>query len=273
MKKNGAAAFLLILAVIFSLAGCGGSLVGTQAEYERTWDFYNGLAVARVYRRRLFRDGFNMYGYINESGEWAIPPRFVSASDFRYGAAVVFCMENVADFSDDHLSFGCAVIDKEGNFIVEPGRFLLIMAFMDGEAMVSSVPPIYGGEVVGNIYGGIIDTTGAEIVPVSMGFNMVLPFIEGYASVMNFDYEWGAINRDLEIVIPLKFDNAIVFQEGVSRAGIDGIFGFIDTGGEWVVPPQFERANNFSDGIARVMLDGEWFYIDRTGAVIDSNTH
>src|SRR3954447_13271666 len=47
----------------------------------------------------------------------------------------------------------------------------------------------------------------------------------------------------------------------------DNLFGFIDRTGKVVIPLQFDNALPFSDGLAPVWIGGgtQWGYIDRTG--------
>lgn len=89
----------------------------------------------------------------------------------------------------------------------------------------------------------------------------------------------GYIDRDGKIIIPLKFDEARNFADGVASVRVGDDWGYIDGTGKFVISPQFFQAGSFNDGIASV---GVWFprkkvvdnkvgfysYIDKTGKLI-----
>ncbi len=89
----------------------------------------------------------------------------------------------------------------------------------------------------------------------------------------------GYIDQNGRTVIPLKFDEARRFAEGLASVRVGDDWGYIDGTGKLVIKPQFFEADSFSDGIASV---GVWFprkqvidskvgfysYIDKTGKLI-----
>ena len=67
-------------------------------------------------------------------------------------------------------------------------------------------------------------------------------------------------------------DDAEAFTEGrglvtVYKGGDKFLHGFVDTDGNVAVPVQFEAARLFSEGLAAVRVDGKWGYIDRDGRI------
>jgi len=80
----------------------------------------------------------------------------------------------------------------------------------------------------------------------------------------------GYIDRTGNVVIPLQFDEAFDYSDGLARIVVGGRFGFIDVTGKIVIEPRFGAAKDFSDGLAAVsttLLDGKWGYIDHAGAI------
>ncbi len=89
----------------------------------------------------------------------------------------------------------------------------------------------------------------------------------------------GYIDQTGKVVIPLKFDEARAFTEGVAPVRIGEDWGYIDKTGQFVIRPQFFEAQRFSEGFAQVGIywprrqivdstvgyDG---YIDKSGRVI-----
>jgi len=95
------------------------------------------------------------------------------------------------------------------------------------------------------------------------------------------DGKWGFIDRTGKIVIPLQFDGANEFHEGLALVTANGKRLFIDTTGHVVITPQFDIVNNFSEGLAAVNIGqtkipnlglianpGKWGYIDKTGKLV-----
>jgi hypothetical protein len=69
-------------------------------------------------------------------------------------------------------------------------------------------------------------------------------------------------------IIPLCFDKAGMFTEGLAAVQVRARYGYIDTLGTVVIEPQFEYAQPFFEGFAAVVGANEkWYYIDRTGRV------
>jgi len=95
------------------------------------------------------------------------------------------------------------------------------------------------------------------------------------------DDKWGFIDRTGRIVVPLQFDSANDFHEGLGLVTAKGKKIFIDAGGRVIITPQFDIVNNFSEGLAAVNIGetripnlglisnpGRWGYIDRTGKLV-----
>jgi hypothetical protein len=95
------------------------------------------------------------------------------------------------------------------------------------------------------------------------------------------DDRWGFIDRTGKIVIPLQFDSANDFHEGLALVTVKGKKLFIDTSGQVVIKPAFDIVDDFSEGHAAVNIGqtripnlglisnpGKWGYIDKTGKLI-----
>jgi len=89
----------------------------------------------------------------------------------------------------------------------------------------------------------------------------------------------GYIDHTGKIVIPLKFDDAWPFSEGLAPVRIGEDWGYIDKTGRVVIKPQFFSARNFSQGFSEVgiywegrrIIDstiGYYSLIDKSGRVI-----
>ncbi len=89
----------------------------------------------------------------------------------------------------------------------------------------------------------------------------------------------GYIDQTGKVVIPLKFDEARGFSEGLAAVRSGDDWGYIDSTGKLVIKPQFFQAGRFQDGIASVgvwyprkkIIDskvGFYSYINDTGQLI-----
>jgi|SRR5215831_228350 len=67
----------------------------------------------------------------------------------------------------------------------------------------------------------------------------------------------GFIDRTERFIVKPKYNNARVFSEGPGE--------FINLKGEQVIPLQFDLAREFSEGLAPVEINGKFGFIDNTG--------
>jgi hypothetical protein len=123
---------------------------------------------------------------------------------------------------------------------------------------------------------GIVPTAGADTGIIAMPdsgqytittllppetFNWIDSFADGLAPVSTGDWDnrigivnrrFGFINMSGEIVIPLEYESAQPFSEGLAAVGRDNLWGYINTRGEVVIPFDFGYALPFSEGFATV---------------------
>jgi hypothetical protein len=81
----------------------------------------------------------------------------------------------------------------------------------------------------------------------------------------------GYIDRTGKIAIPLQFNEAYDYSEGLARVVVGDKFGFIDQTGKIVIQPQFGFARDFTEGLAPMSddpIDGKWGYLDKSGKVV-----
>lgn len=83
--------------------------------------------------------------------------------------------------------------------------------------------------------------------------------------------KWGYIDEHGTLVIPLKFENASFFNDGLAAVvvidslGARNIHGYIDKSGKMVIKAQYDQANDFSEGLAMVQKGYRSGFIDTTG--------
>jgi len=95
--------------------------------------------------------------------------------------------------------------------------------------------------------------------------------------VVRKDDKWGYINREGEVIIPLDFDYASLFNENRARIKKEGKWGYINGSGELIIEPLFDEINEFkcigkdcniSYYAARVIKNGKYGFIDTDGKYI-----
>ena len=253
--------------------------------------FVEGLARVSVGRIRLGDIGRITTGYIDRTGAFVIPPRFVAARDFSDGLAAVRLPPRR----------GCYV-DKTGKVIVKDCGYAY--DFKDGRALVR-LDGAAGGQW------GLIDKTGKMTVKFPKA-ERVRPFSEGLAAFFK-PPKWGYLDRSGKVVVkpqfhfaedfhdgcasvwsekpapqpPKKrnrfecrfidksgkfvtaqaFDAAFPFRDGRAAVQVGGKWGYLDTRGELAVPARFDSAGPFAEGLAAVKADGKVVYIDPVGKV------
>jgi len=77
--------------------------------------------------------------------------------------------------------------------------------------------------------------------------------------------KWGYADQRQRLVLPLQYDEAGPFVDGVAWVRQGQAFGYINIGGGLVTPLQFTQVSNFHQGRATVVLAGETFDIDPRG--------
>lgn len=85
----------------------------------------------------------------------------------------------------------------------------------------------------------------------------------------DFPNKFGLRKYNNEKIKDVIFDDIGGFKDGISRASINGKYGYIDKSGEFIIKPQFDIASKkFNEGLASVQFNGKYGYIDKSGNII-----
>lgn len=111
---------------------------------------------------------------------------------------------------------------------------------------------------------GFINKAGEQIIP--MKYLDATIFNEGLGWVMNFD-ERGYINKQGEFEIEITEDKfGYPFFEGLAGIHNDSAeFGFIDKSGKIVIEHQYDEVQYFSEGYCPVNINGKYGFINKEG--------
>lgn len=158
----------------------------------------------------------------------------------------------------------CGYIDRTGQIIIAP-QFDRCEPFSDGLALARI-----------GCHHAYVDRAGKVVIQLDCGqFTLAFPFSEGMAVVGQrgpgdaIEDTLGFIDKTGKVVIPLQFDEARAFAEGLAVAAVRHSRGYIDKSGKFVIEPRYGTAGDFSEGLARVgaYVQGlpKEHFIDRTG--------
>ena len=228
--------------------------------------FSEGLAAVGVKRDRAGRQedtqaesGDILFGAIDSTGTFRIPPRFLAVGTFSHGLALVYVGETNRQGSGKRAG--------KWGYIDRTGRMVIAAQFDWANDLSEGLASVGVGELK-----GYIDNQGRYAIPLKPHF-FAGPFKEGLAYVRDVkpdspligDYYY--INTRGDVVLPpdRRF-SACDFSEGfVESYYIDGKQGLIDKQGRWLVPPVYDHAGPFQDGLAYVDIDGKIGYVDTHG--------
>ena len=150
-------------------------------------------------------------------------------------------------------------IDSDGNPVVPP-RYDKAGVFYDGMARVMKDGLI-----------GYVDAEGREVI--TPQFREAQPFVNGYAEIKQqgtvWEYRYAYINRHGEIVSDPLYDPARYYQN-IELAVVrqNGQFGYIDENGKIKIPLQYDEAYAFVGEQARVKKNGKYGFINSRGEAI-----
>src|ERR1700691_3755348 len=146
-------------------------------------------------------------------------------------------------------SYKAGFIDATGKTVIEP-TFEDARPFSEGLASVQL-----------NEKWGAIDATGKLAIP--FVHTVGLDFSSGVAQ-----FEKGALRvlltSDGIVILQPKYCSISRFRaDGIAYVSDGSHYGFINLRGEQVIPLFFEDAREFSEGVAPVLVDGRWGYINQ----------
>jgi hypothetical protein len=226
--------------------------VAITGPFSQASDFDNGLAAVSITPKSP--DGSrvaDLWGVIDTSGRYVVPPIYQFVDTFREGLAAV---------QVDDGTFG--YIDTSGRMAIAP-QFKDVRQFTNGLAVASK----------GDRY-GMIDINGTWVIP--PGFKDLMPFQGGLATAQADDGTWGYVDMSGTWPSMAAYDYAGAPDGyGLRRMKQDGLWGIMDRAGQWVVTPQYGDIWDFTEGLAAVAMPGAapdtwgpYGFIDTTGKLV-----
>ena len=100
---------------------------------------------------------------------------------------------------------------------------------------------------------GYIDKTGQLVIPLE--YDAAYPFSDGMAVVRQGD-KWGAIDRNNNVVIPFQYDGSFGGTDGYMTVRVNGKYGLVDKENRMVVPAEYDDISTFENGAAYAIKGG-----------------
>ncbi|MFW5702277.1 MAG: WG repeat-containing protein [Bacteroidota bacterium] len=115
---------------------------------------------------------------------------------------------------------------------------------------------------------GFIDTSGAFVIPLE--FDDATEFSDGLAYVFNKYNDFrGYINPDGEVIIRMSNAVGYNFSEGLAAiSNKDFKVGYINRAGEMVIDMKYDEPGMFSEGYVKANNSGRFGYINRVGEMV-----
>jgi hypothetical protein len=163
--------------------------------------FHEGLAPVFVIDEQT--------GYIDTSGQWAIEPKFHSASSFREGKA--WAMTQTDDPQSEYgFTIKGGYIEKDGQYIIEP-EYDFGWDFSEGYATVWR----RSDDKMNKIW-KVINPKG-EVILDELPYRNVGAMRNGLIPIQDEDMAWGFMNIKGDVVIPPKYAGINHFENGLAR--------------------------------------------------------
>ena len=224
------------------------------------WGFVDetgDVAIPCIWREAWgFREGLarvrgdnSLFGFIDKTGTLVIPCKWTNADHFNEDLARVM--------DESHIWYS---IDKKGN----------VVKMLSDEWDGSLHPYIKNGKT------GLINKNGDEVIPCkwqkvnySSGYNFV--------KVMGDNHKWGLIDMTGNLIVPCKWREIECFHEGLAAVqNRNGMWGFVDETGKNVIPCKWTKGNygssglyEFHNGLSMVMdEDYHYGYINKKGFLV-----
>ena len=199
-----------------------------------------------------FNDGLvaakknGLWGYINESGQPIIPFEYENLADFKEGASAAqkngkwgFIDKKgntiIPFLFDSHGFFehGVCIISRNGKYrvitrqnqILFPFQYDKIYDFINGAAIAEI-----------NSQEELLSIDGHIIIPAQLDYTYIGNFYDDLILVLK-NLKFGYLNRQGQIAIPFKYDQAMSFKNGIAKVEVNSKSLCINTHGETVTCP------------------------------------
>ena len=225
-------------------------------DYPSTAYFSEGLL--KVTCPYLPRSARTVHGYIDENGNWKIPPRFNSQhrfeEHFSEGLAAVGLHPYSQMKQEPRQRYG--FINKKGEWVIMPD-YNHVTSFQYGVALVTELQQtLKGGESWEEFY---INKKGKRLFPDSVlaNGNLFNPDLYDnkalgiFTKIADFKYRFALGDTLGNILTP--FNLKLLIPGDLWAFEQDSLVGFMDDSAKVIIEPQYQRAQGFKQGLCVVV--------------------
>lgn len=242
--SDNRAAVVVVVDSLFYLCTFIDTLGNTLFEpiYESVLSFSDGYAPVKRYER---------WGLIDTLGREILPSVYEQITTIDHG--IFF-----AGDADGMALFQLPTTPTKLTPLTPP-HYFPVTAVSDNRVGVS-----HNGKM------GFLDLNGNEIIPCS--YDEVGTFKLG-RTLARIDHRYGIIDTLGNIILPIEYSyntskgNKYVYFDSLALIERDGLLGYVDLHGNIVIPLRFNEAYHFSQGLAPVLFNGGWGYINTHGDI------
>ena len=260
---------------------CAGKL--SKYDFSEIGQYKNGFISAKSVKE-------NKFGYLNNKGEWAIQPQFLTANDFSDGIAnvrlgatrVSFTDEkgnislkakyaNASDFGNNRATADGQIIDKNGTVLAKYEGGLGMGAFSENAIVVSNLGYFHIDEKGNTLYENKFDSltnfkNGLALAKIGEIWELEREFMDGSRNTIKFsrrgmeDYKKKYPERNKKAV-KTNYDR---FNDITWRKISDGKWKFINRAGKSVNEQIYDKAS-WHNGILKLQGEGLFGLMDLNG--------
>lgn len=203
-------------------------------------------------------------GYVNQSGDWILPPIYNAGYAFSNRLAQVdqpFIEQRNGGTYYSNIEH---IINRNGHTIERIDTLTQqgykIRAINDSFVLLSIRENSHSP-----VYFALADLNGTLLLPASF-LDIHLPS-EGLCLVQTDD-GYGFYHTNGILAIPLQYQNGNDFSDGLAAVQKNDKWGYIDQSGNEVISFVYENTHSFVEGLAAVQLNGKWGFIDKSGKMV-----
>lgn len=238
-------------------------------------------------------------GYVNGKGELVMDPATEESSSYgsegdrsvfmaRRGDSLVYgdvdglrtidvsAFSNIDTFRDGYATATLkadgkkAVIDRNGHMLFEDkdGKYRAFSYLGSGIFAAEIGEAGAAGESEYDFLYDFLDSTGALLSKAPYTSAWLQNVSEDRLTVRR-DGKYGFLDLSGSEIIPLIYDEAFSFHEGLAAVCKGGKWGFIDKTGAEIISPVYDEVDSaFHNGLAAALLNGKWGLIGKTGNAV-----
>lgn len=203
-------------------------------------------------------------GYVNQSGDWILPPIYNAGYAFSNGLAQVdqpFIEQRNGGTYYSNIEY---IINRNGHAIegidTLTQQGYKICAINDSFVLLSIRENFHSP-----VYFALANLDGTFLLPANF-LDIHLPS-EGLCMVRTDD-GYGFYHTNGILAIPVQYQNGNDFSDGIAAVQKNDKWGYIDQSGNEVISFVYENAHSFVEGLAAVQLNEKWGFIDKSGKMV-----